>query len=264
MAMPSNIHDLGSDAEYIRMMIVAAPGFGKTVFAGTARDALFLTTDPEGTISAKRRGSTAKEWKIKSWADINEAFVWLRSEGHKLFKWVIIDNVTEAQLMARQSSMDKARKTNATRDEFVPGLDDHQRSQNMTVDMVKRFNDLPMHVIYTSHMTTEEDAEGETFFSAAIHGQKGALARQILGYMNVVGFGEVVENDAGEEVRRVWFTHHGSYRGKDRFGVLGQARDGLTVPKLQALIEGKPTATRTTTTKKAAPVRRRVATTGKA
>jgi len=270
MAKPSNVHALGRKADYIRMLIAAGPGFGKTIFAGTAgAKAIFLTTDPEGTISAQRMGSKAEEWEIKSWSDLNEAYVWLKKEGHKEFDWALLDNITEAQLMARTESMNKARDKNAARDEFVPGLDDHQRSQNMTVDLVKRFNDLPMHILYTSHLTDEEDAEGNSYFSIAVHGQKGALARQIQGYMNIVGFGETLQDDDGNDVRRIWFSHHGSYRGKDRFQVLGKARDNLTIPKLQALVEAPPVRKSTTTatpTKKVAPVRRRVTapTTGKA
>lgn len=245
MTKPRAIRPLGEADEYIRMMLVAAPGFGKTVFFGTAEKGLFLTTDPEGTLSAKRMGSQCDEWKIGHSNDLSESYLYLKNEGHKEYDWVFLDNVTEAQSLHMAASMENARKRNASRDEFVPGLDDHQRSQLQTVDMIKKFNDLPMNVGYTAHTTIRDDAEGNPIVTAAIHGKDGAIANQIMGYMNILGFGEVVEK-GDEEIRRIYFTHHNGFIGKDRYQVLGKARDGLTIPRLERLVAApaKPAATK--------------------
>lgn len=258
MTRPKSIKPLGEADEYIRMMIVADPGFGKTVFYGTATKGLFLTTDPEGTLSAKRMGSTCDEWRVKEAKELTEAYLWLKNEGHNEYEWVFIDNTTEAQSLMMKESMDNARKRNPSRDEYVPGLDDHQRSQLMIVDFVKKFNDLPMNVGYTAHTTIRDDAEGNPIVTAAIHGREGAVANQIMGYMNILGFGEVVER-GDEEIRRIWFTHHNGFKGKDRYQVLGKSRDGLTIPRLERLVSQQPAAT--PATKKAAPARRPAATT---
>jgi hypothetical protein len=271
MAKPAAIQKLGATQKYINMMVVAGPGFGKTVFSGTAVKALFLTTDPEGTISAKQMGSTADEWEIKHWDDLNAAYRYLRDGGGSdEYDWVIIDNTSQAQALGMGATMEIARKSKPSLDEFIPTQQDYQRSQLMMDQMVKRFNDLPMNVLWTAHQTTEEDAEGQPYFSAAIHGQKGAIAQTIMGYMNIVGFGQVVEKD-GKEARRLWFTHSGSFRGKDRYMALGRFKDNLTIPELEKLVaaarvKAARPATKTTTkarTARPATAARRPATTRK-
>lgn len=248
MTVPKQIQPIGDNADFIHMLIVGLSGFGKTVFAGTAPNALFLTTDPEGTTSAQMMGSQAREWKISGWTELNDAFRYLRDGGIEELglEWLIIDNISAAQNMGLQATMELARENNARLDEFIASQQDYLRSQNMLRQMVKRFQDLPVNLIWTSWQTSEEDSEdGAVYYAPAIHGQKGALAQEVAGYMNIVGYGEVVEDTQGNEVRRIWFTTHGPFRGKDRFICLGQYRDRLTVSDLASLVEkAKRTAKR--------------------
>lgn len=171
--------------------------------------------------------------------------------------------------MAMGATMEQARKINARLDKFISSQQDYLRSQNMIVDMVKKFIDLPVNLIFTVHRTEMEDGEGNPYYGAAIHGKQGALAQQILGYMNITGFGEVIEKD-GEEVRRLWFTHHGPHRGKDRFQALGKYKDGLDVPTMERYVKRAVSARpaqaaakstrpvkKTTAAKKSAATRRR-------
>lgn len=251
MVKPKSIHQLGDAPSYVRAMIAAASGFGKTVFCGTAPKALFLTTDPEGTVSAKAFGSTAEEWIIHSWKELEAAFIWLRDEGCALYEWLIIDNLTEAQALAMREAMEKAVAAKATRDPYVPDKYEYQRSQNATLQMIKKFNDLPINIIYTSHIAHREDSDGEPYSSIILQGKQGELAETALGHMNIIGMGEVVEI-GGQEVRRLWFTHHKEWRGKDRYVKLGAKQDNLTVPKMMEIINAKkPAATKART-----PVRR--------
>lgn len=244
MAKPPQIQPLGT-MKFVRMALVAKSGFGKTVFCGTAPNALFITTDPEGTISAQGFGSQAEEWKVKSWQEIEEAYIWLRDEGIESegYEWVIIDDATNAQAFAMQEALEIAVRKNANRDPYVPDKLEYQRSQNAFINMVKKFNDLPVNIIYTSLRKGMEDGDGQEYFSAAIQGQQGALAEQFLAYMNITGFGEVVEKEGEPAVRRYYFIHHKAYRGKCRIArdgksVLGNYKDNFTVPEMMKLING--------------------------
>ena len=237
------IQQLG-EAKYVRACIIAPSGFGKTVFLGTAHRALFLTTDPEGTVSAKRFGSTAQEWPCAEFKDLSEAYIYLRDGGHEDFDVVLIDNISEAQKLALYEAKDNsiARSKTGAVDPLIPDQGEYLRAQLAIEKMVKQFHDLPMHVFWSSHQKGYEDGEGEPYYSAVIQGKKGELAQTILGFMNVIGFGEVIEKD-GKEVRRLWFSYHGPYRGKDRSGGLGRFQDNLTVPELIAKFEAaKPKA----------------------
>lgn len=243
MTIPSKVAPVGQYDAHIHALIVAAPGFGKTVFAGTAPNALFLTTDPEGTISALAFGSVAQEWRIETWSEINEAYRYLRDGGIKEMglEWVIIDNISEAKNMSMLESIANARKHNKNRDEHVPGLDDHQRSQLQIKDFVKKMHDLPVNILWTSWRKTEEDSEGESFFTCGVHGQQGLLAQEIQGYMNIVGFGEVVDDE-----RVVYFKQEMPYMGKDRYVALPKVAKvdsddpmtkGFNVKKMQTLVD---------------------------
>lgn len=271
MAVPSKIKQLGTVDKFINFLIVAGPGFGKTVLFGTEDKALFLTTDPEGTVSAWMMGSKAKEWEIHSYGDIVEAYTYLRDGGIEELglTWVFIDNISEVQELAKHTNIEMERKRNPNIDEFVPSQANYQRSQNMLLALVKQFNDLPVNVGYTAWMQTNEDNDGQEYFAPGIHGQKGQIAQMVAGYMNVVGYGEVIEDGEGVEHRVIWFSQTGPFRGKDRFNALGKKRTDLTLPKMKAIID-KKVATRTkpasaksatATTTKARPARRRVATT---
>lgn len=254
---PKKITRLG-EAGFIRYALCAGSGFGKTVQAGTADRALFLTTDPEGTMSAKRFGSTAEEWKIESWNELDEAFVWLRDEGIKAegYRWLIIDNGTECQNFAMQMSIENRMKRYPNGERLVPEQRDYQIAQNGIVSFVKAVHTLPINVLWTFHIKGMEDGEGEPFYSVAVQGQQGQTAQQVLGYMNITGMGEVIEKEReGKpvEVRRTWFTHHGPWRGKDRYCALGRFKDGLTIPRLEELIDAskegdKPARKKRTTT----------------
>lgn len=255
MAKPAQIKPLSARPSYVRMAVVAESGWGKTVFAGTAPRALFLTTDPEGTVAAKRQGSDADEWPIQTWTELNDAFRYVRDEGTDEYEWLIVDTITEAQTKAMRESVDNSVKQNAGRDPLVPAQQDYQRSQNALQQMVQKFHDLPINIIWTAHRTDMEDAEGNPYYGAAIHGGKGSLAQQILGYMNIVGYGDMKEVE-GKRVRRMYFTHtEAGHRGKDRFAALGNFKDNLTVPRLMEILAEADSKT----TQTARPARRRVA-----
>lgn len=238
MTIPKKVKPLGIDDKYIHFLLNAGPGFGKTVLFGSEDKALFLTTDPEGTVSAWSLGSKAQEWEVKDADELDEAFRYLRDGGIEELgiTWVFVDNISEVQEFFKLDHIQIERKRNDKIDEFVPSQANYQRTQNRLLSFVKAMNDLPVNVGYTAWIATHEDGEGREYFAPAIHGQAGAIAQMIAGYMNVVGYGEVIEDDQGVEHRRVWFSQTGPWRGKDRFVALGKSRTDLTMPKMQAII----------------------------
>lgn len=269
--MPNaNIRDVGVETSiYRHFLLCAGPGFGKTVFFGTGGPkVLFLTTDKEGTLSAAMMGSTSKEWPINTWEDLVEAYKYLRDGGIEKdgWDWVVIDNVSEAEELAKWGNIAREHAAKPqTVDEFVPTQGNYQRTQNMLLQMVKQFLDLPVNVGFTAWIETNEDNAGMEYYAPAIHGQKGAIAQMIAGYMNIVGYGEVLEDEDGTEHRRIHFSKSGPNKGKDRYIALGKYRTDLTLPKMDAIIDkklaerlaAKKTPTRTRSSATTAPARRR-------
>lgn len=223
--------------KYLRMAMVAPSGFGKTVFCGTADRALFLTTDPEGTASAAAWGSDAKEIEVTNQEQMNDAYVFLEQGGISELDvdTVIVDNLTEVQKQFMDAAMSNAVTKEPDRSLFVPAQREYLIEQNAVIDFVRKMCTLPVNLIFTIHRKGMEDGEGEPFYSAAVRGKQGEIAQSVLGYMNVVGMGEVLTIKE-KEVRRIYFDHVRQFRGKDRFQVLGKFRDELTVPDMMTLL----------------------------
>jgi hypothetical protein len=262
MAVPKHkkIHKIG-DIQWMHMLLTAESGWGKTVYLGGHPKVLLLLTDPEGSFSAKRMGSDIDEWTCPSAADLDEAYIWLRDGGTEHYDIVAIDNISHAQkLMLREAKIQSLSRANSKADPVVPEQGDYLRAQLGIDNFVLKMHDLPIHVIWTAWQEEHEDKEGNVYFAPNIQGSKGALAQQIMGYMNINAFGQMLEKD-GKEVRRLWFTHHDKFRGKDRFVALGRYKDNITLPQTLELVglakkKASSAGSATKAAKSAAPIKR--------
>lgn len=233
------IVDLEDETESINALVYGDSGIGKTVLAGTASDSLLLATET-GYISAARSGSKAKLWKINRWDDIVEAYTYLNNNAHP-FKWVVIDSLTEMQKL----SMDKALATgvalNSNRDPDIPAIQDYQKNQNQTLNMVRRFNDLPVNVLYTALPQRIEDEDGEVTYLPLLTGKNGGVAQQTCGYMHMVGayvvrtIPDPDREGKTKRVRRLLLQKSDKWFAKDRYSI-GKFMDNPTIPKIEALI----------------------------
>lgn len=255
------------DIAFIRLCLVGPSGSGKTGFMADANRNLYLTTDPEGTFTAKALGSQADEIVCKTAQDFDEAYIWLAEEGHKEYDVVTIDNISEAQKLYLYAAKVASIARGSKADPIVPDQSEYLRAQLSIIKAIKGFHDLPMHVVWTAHQKGWEDEFGEPFYSMVLQGSKGEIAQTALGYMNINLFIEKMEKDE-KEIRRFWATYKGPYRGKDRTQSIGRFKDNLTWPKLLVLFEAAqkriaaehPGSTSSTATSKTkAPVRRRPA-----
>jgi hypothetical protein len=152
-----------------------------------------------------------------------------------------MDSITEMQKL----SMDNALQTGVAEhrknaDPDVPQIQDHLKVQQQTLNMLKRFNALPINCLYTALPYRLEDANGNPYYLPALDGKQGGIAQQAMGYMHVVGHGTKRQlkdkNDKPYMVRRVYFQTTGPYRAKDRYGVLGNFMDNPTITEIEELI----------------------------
>jgi hypothetical protein len=240
------------------MSVVAESGFGKSVLLGSAgKDMLILSLDPEGADSAFYQGSTADEWVIRDMDTLYEAYRYLRDKGCKEYKYVSVDSAPEAQKIMQLDWLEKNKDRAKGRHPDVLGMDGYQITQNQFIKFVKQMNDLPMHTIYTAKPLELYDGEGEIYYLPNIHGQKGDIARDFMGYMKIQGFGTYVEKkikgtDRTKLCRRFWFTPHGPYKGKDRTDALGQYLDDPTLPLIVQMVDEKAAASKAAATRPAA------------
>lgn len=206
--------------ESINMCVYGDSGIGKTVFAGTAPNALFLAIE-RGTISASRQGSKADLWPIDGWDDLQEAYDWL-SDNPDAYDWVIIDSATEMQSICMRHILDQAVAENPKRDPDIPALQDWQKYYNMFERMVAAFNALPINMLYTALTLRSDSEEGEDIVLPAIQGKGYLKAQLFAASMDITAYYQKVMTGKSEEAeskRRMLFESSAPYFGKDRYGV---------------------------------------------
>lgn len=234
---PPAILDLEDTIESINMLIYGDSGIGKTVFTGELNERLLiLSTDTGGTTSARRMGSKAKLWHIKTWTDLLAAYEYLE-DNPDAFDWVSIDTMTEMQTLCLRHILELAVKSNAQRNPDVPQIQDHQEYQNRFKRFVDLFNALPINTIWVAHVMTTEDDEGDDVKLPLLHGGKSwiKIARTTCAKMNVVGFMELREDDE-EDVRRIYWQPKPEFFAKDRYACLGKFTDNIPFSRIEKRI----------------------------
>ena len=262
MILPDEIVDLEEIAPHPNILVFAVSGTGKSVFAGTDDDILFLNCEAEGTLSTRRfsAGNNRKEWKIKCWNDFEKALEWLKDSldecvrtGEKFpFKWVVVDTITTLQnRVLMRHLMDQAVSKNSNRDPNVPDKPEYLKSQLMIQRAVKELNDLPVCILYLAHVMQKEDSEGDTFMFPAIQGKGYEVAQAVLAMMTSFGymFSQVRKRDGKTVVdtktkkpvrdRIIQWESYGEKLGKDRTGVLGERTRNITLREIRERMEQK-------------------------
>lgn len=253
LELPDNIIDLEDDDESVNLLVYGKSGVGKTVFAGSADNVLFLAPEDDGTLSAKRRGSKAKKWPIRKWEDLEAAYNWLYDNPDHGFDWICIDSATEMQQMLLRAILDAAVAENGQRDLDIPAIQDHQKWQNMFKRFVKAFNALPVNVLWTCLVRNCEDEEKEEFLCPDIQGKGYQLAQAIASYMTSYGYMQVVtrkvrskkddEEPKMVKVRQITWEDTGPITGKDRTGNLAPRTVGKSLQQITDMIYGTGTVT---------------------
>ncbi len=248
-AKPDAIISLEDWDESTNYLLYADSGVGKTVHAGGA--GLILGVE-KGTVSAKRLGSKADLWPIKTWPDIQKAYIWLK-KNPDAYPWVAIDSATEMQQLALRFILEKewhaAGGAKGARDIDIPQIQDHQKWQNMFKRFIKSFCDLPVNMLFTALPLHVEDENGEDLVLPDFSGKGYQIAQWVCAQMSVVGYMKKIRKKTGEtddngedifqEVRRIRFQYTPPYFAKDRYNVLGRYLDDPSLASIDALIKGE-------------------------
>jgi len=230
-------------------MIYADAGIGKTVLAGTAPNALFLTVEAGGTESAREFGSDADEWTVNDWSTFQEAYTWLSEGGARTYDWVIVDSISEVEETCWRHYLGEQAQGNERRNEFRAELQDYNIVGNKMKRLADQFNRLPVNVLYTAHPMqvdvadpiTEEDT---TLLMPALGSSKnGKLSQKIAAQMGLVGYltvrtpKKVEGEEDNEPYRQLRLAGNKRFMAKTRHHSLGRVVDRPTIPGMLATIE---------------------------
>lgn len=219
-------------------LIYAPSGVGKTVLAGTAPNALFLTVEAAGTESAKAMGSSADEWVCDSWEELVQAYDWIKKEGHKEYEWVIIDSLTEMEEICWNNQLESTGK------EFEARIQDYGIVDRRLKKLVDKFNRLPINVLYTAQQAAMEleDEDGDDVFRVlpALGRAKGGwpLSNLICGKVTLVGLLQVKKDkETKEEFRRLYVHGGEKFTAKDRHDTFGPSIDNPDIGEMAEAVD---------------------------
>lgn len=218
-------------------LIYNSSGVGKTVLAGTAPNALFLTVEAAGTESAKAFGSSADEWVIDNWNDLREAHDYIKREGYKEYEWVLPDSLTEMEELCWNDQLESIGK------EFEARIQDYGIVDRKVKKLVDSFHRLPINVLWTAQLMglEGEDEDGEDILTRLpkIGRTKGGapLSNLICGKTTLVGLLTVQEDDDGDEFRRLWVHGNEKFVAKDRHDTFGKFIDNPNIAEMSEAVD---------------------------
>jgi hypothetical protein len=208
------------------VLIQGPPGGGKTALAGGAPNAVFLSTEIEGAISAAISGSRARLWPAPSWeycvAGVKKAEEELTEDD-----WLIVDSGTNMQEMYMRWILDTINERSPHRDLDIPSPAEHQKYQNGFKRWYNRIIGMKANTIFITNSMTVEDDEGNPRTIPLILGKKGEISDYISAQAGVVLYYSVSRESRETEatgpaiVRRALAQPFPPWLAKDRYDALG-------------------------------------------
>lgn len=224
--MNLKITKLTEKPQYVKIIVYGRTGVGKTRFAATAPDVLFIDAEA-GTLSIADKPIDVVT--IQDFNQLDEVFDFLLKGDHK-YKSVVIDSLTEVQLKCMDNIIKSEVEKKPDRDPDVPTQQNWGKSFNQIRKLIRKFRDLPMNVIFVCEAKDNKDEEtGIIYTVPALPGQ---LANKIPGYMDIVGYMDLRKDSEGNLIEKMLFRAVDRKDGKDRSGKLPMAMENPTFKKI--------------------------------
>lgn len=241
MGMPSAIYNVDEHPlkHGINLFLYGPPGCGKTPTVAGPKT-LILDLDA-GAESAAGTGS--KIWTIDTWADLDEAYEYLRHEPHP-FDTVVMDSISIGQDKLLEDIMNDLIENRGKKHRKPYLIDQGEYGENMNrlKQWVTRMKALPTHFVVTGHPFPWENPEtGDEQLWPWIQGRN--MPQTICGHFNIIAYMTV--NAEGDRMMRV--KPNPNYYARDRFAALGA---GLKNPTMATIIRRVEEKVRSTTPKK--------------
>lgn len=150
-----------------------------------------------------------KELEAKLRSDFNP------DEPPRRYKTVIIDSLTEIETFSMYGLLGITDRTALDEETASAEWGEFKRNNTQILRAVRAFRDLPINLIVTSAAAYVQNDAKKMIWQPALTGK---LAKQVQGFMDVVGFMAMVNGGEGVgEVRRMFVQPGSNYDAKCRF-----------------------------------------------
>lgn len=251
-APPFRIEPITTKAYYLKFLVYAGYGIGKTFLAGTSADVaamndVLMISAESGDLTlqdnpdhAFDKIDTIRVMDYKVLGKVYE-FLKLHCEARdannvekmreleailkgvdiseitepKRYRTVIVDSLSEVETYCLNQLLGIKETTRLDEETASAEWAEYKKNNDMVRRMVRQFRDLPMHVIFTCASAYTQDEQKRSTWSPALTGK---LSNQVQGFMDVVGYLITLDrDDKGNVPRRLWVQPAGRFAAKCRF-----------------------------------------------
>jgi hypothetical protein len=231
----------------LNVLIYGAYGAGKTLLAGTADDVpdmrkvLFLDIEG-GTFTLQHRFPNTDVVRITDWDQLGPIYDEFKAGVHPVYNTVVIDSLTEAQVMNMDKVMEQLVLRNPDRNPDVPDRREWMINQKQVVKMIRFFRDLPVTTIFTALLREKQDDNGKTMLQPELPGQLGARAPALFDevfYLYVRNVKLSEEEEKPQDHRLMLTGQTEKVRAKDRSGRLPKVMVDPTMTTIYNTMMGR-------------------------
>jgi len=242
-APPFLIQKMTESDRWIKLLVYGGYGSGKTRLCGTAaavphmRDVLFINCEAgDLTLLTEMEALSEKDKsyidiiRVKNYAQLARVHEFLKvhcryrdmpfDEGEPLLKQLelklfpqadpkaparryqtaIVDSVTEAETFSMYSLLAITDNTRLDEETTAPEWAEYKKNNSQLMRLSRAMRDLPMNILMTAASSYVQNEAKQFIFQPALTGK---LAKQIQGFMDVVGFLHVVPGEGGSRIHRM-------------------------------------------------------------
>ncbi len=237
----------------INMMLYGPPGVGKTTLLGSNDEDTLIIRPPTDHVDAIREQSSAQEWVVETWTDMDEVEEYAR-HNPTAHKWIWLDSISLFQDHGLEDIMAAVEAAKPHRKNGPVDQGEYANNFNRLKKWVRHMVGIQgFNFGLTAHpMDVFNPSTGETKAGPWVQGKN--MSFTICGYMNVVAYMEKVKQ--GDGYRRVLrFEETDEYVAKDQIFNLKNFR--LADPTMAKLMAAQPKRARVARTRTRRPIKTR-------
>lgn len=154
--------EISASAQYLKMLIYGDPKVGKTTFAGTSPNPLFLAIEP-GIITLVKNEANRERFKDVRWIGcknleaLNVITQSLRAGQAPDRQTIVLDTLTEFEDKVLQQYMDKVVDSGQKENRYNPEWPEYKAVTAMLKKAILELRDIQRHIVVLCHCRDDAD-----------------------------------------------------------------------------------------------------------
>lgn len=208
---------VSDDEPYIKAVIHGGPGVGKTYFAASAPNPVFI--DWERSTETLRYSTEFKDTPVFRPTHFKEVWDFVK-EAPKKYSTVVLDTATSMQVAYNTEYMEGVEKA-TKRDKYLPYQGDFRRGANELTDFFLTLQEMPINLIVITHSDYIRDEETKKVISIEPL-LTPAVKKNLSAFINVIAYLEK-KSVLGKPERTMYLNSTHLIMAKNRLGITAES-----------------------------------------